>query len=64
MNPAFNNYLKTKFKEKEILVDCFNMKQVKGILKKIHPTFIILENRNLPIAVQINSIAFVQEVEE
>ncbi len=62
---TFNQYLQTKFKDKKVIVDCFNMKQVQGKLEKICGSFIVVNVRKSKlITIPINAIAFVQEAEE
>jgi hypothetical protein len=60
----FHTYCK-KFKDKLILVDCFNQKQVKGVLTKINPYFLVVRvGKNAYVTVNIDSVAFIQEYKE
>lgn len=59
---TLSHYLKSKYISKYIKVTSFSGKEIRGILKKVYSSYIILEESNNSILVQISSIYFVKEV--
>lgn len=61
---SFSLYIKNKYLNKQVLVDCFNGKQIKGELTKVYATFMVVEVApGKPVTMRVNQISFIQEVE-
>lgn len=59
------NYWKTKFMGKEVLVNISDLRQVKGTLEKIYSDGILLmpKGKKTPISIPIRSILTMEEIE-